>query len=110
MNTPHTLVRTACNALIDLPSTIGHHDLSLVVADLAGVVRKSVGLSDKCRRSVIEQLDELAEEIDQDLRNQQEVQTWANEQTRAAPFAIPQEVRNFAAGIDAANPLETANV
>lgn len=107
MNTPHTLVRTACNALHDLPPYIGHHDLSSIVADLAGAVRKSSGLSDKCHRSVIEQLDELADEIDQDLRSQQEVQAWANEQTRAAPFAIPQEVRKFADRIDAANPLET---
>lgn len=79
---PHTTVKTACNALIDLPAAVGHHDLSSIVADLAGVVRKACGLSDKCRRSVIEQLDELADEIDQDLCNQRAEQEWREQESR----------------------------
>lgn len=82
MNTPHTATRTACNALHDLPPYIGHHDLSAIVADIAGAVRKSLALSDSCKRSAIEQLDELADEIDQDLRSQQEVQAWREQEKR----------------------------
>ena len=70
MSVPHCTTGMVCNAMHDwhLP---GHHDFSAVLSVYAGAVRKSGALSDKCRDSVIDQLHELMDEIDQDLVNQQ---------------------------------------
>lgn len=61
---------TVCNAIRDwhLP---GHHELSTVLAVLAEKVKDNGSLSDAVKTSVVEMLDELADEIDQDLVNQQ---------------------------------------
>lgn len=59
-----------CNAIRDwhLP---GHHELSTVIAVLAAKVKDNGALGDAVKTSVVEMLDELADEIDQDLVNQQ---------------------------------------
>lgn len=69
VGTPHTTCNTVCNAIRDwhLP---GHHDLSTVIAMLASKIRANAALSDATKTSVVEMLDELADEIDQDLVNQ----------------------------------------
>jgi hypothetical protein len=104
---PAIATRTAQNALHDVPPCAGHHDLSGLIANLAGAVRGNLALSIKCRDSVIEQLDELADEVDQDLRNQQAEQSWNEEQTRDAAFGPSPADRLVAAGIAAIRkPLE----
>ncbi len=79
--TPHSTVSAVCNAMHDLRYP-GHHDLSAVFSVLAGVVRDNKALSDKCIRSVVEQMDELMDEIDQDLVNQQAEQEWRENEAR----------------------------
>lgn len=49
----------------------GHQDLSNVLFDLAAAVKGNDVLTGKCRRSVVDALLELADEVDQDLVNQQ---------------------------------------
>lgn len=58
-----------CNSIRDwrLPD---HHELSTVIAVLAAKVKDNGSLSDAVKTSVVEMLDELADEIDQDLVNQ----------------------------------------
>jgi len=70
-STPHTTVNGACNAIRDMYMP-GHHDFSQVLAVFASKLKDSGFLSEKAKRSVIEQLDELVDEIDQDLVNQKE--------------------------------------
>ena len=71
LSTPHTTVNGACNAIRDMYMP-GHHDFSQVLAVFASKLKDSGFLSEKAKRSVIEQLDKLADEIDQDLVNQKE--------------------------------------
>lgn len=80
MRVPHCSTSTVCNAMHDwyLP---GHNDLAAVLAVYAGVIRKSA-LSNKCRDSVIDQLHELMDQIDQDLANQKAEQEWNEQQGR----------------------------
>lgn len=70
MNTPHTTDNDVCNSIRDwhLPD---HHELSMVIAVLASKIKDNGALSDAVKTSVVEMLDELADEIDQDLVNQQ---------------------------------------
>jgi hypothetical protein len=51
----------------------GHFDLSMICAVLAAKINENGALSDRCRKSVIEQLDEIADEIDADYRKQKEM-------------------------------------
>jgi hypothetical protein len=71
LGTPHATVCGACNAIREMYMP-GHHDFSQVLAVFASKLKDSGFLSEKVKRSVIEQLDELADEIDQDLVNQKE--------------------------------------
>jgi hypothetical protein len=48
------------------------HDLSMLCAVLAAKINENGALSDLCRKSVIEQLDEIADEIDADFSQQME--------------------------------------
>lgn len=105
---PSQAIRTATNALHDVPPCASHHDLSGMFANLAGAVRRNLGMSDKCQRSVIEQLDELADEIDQDLVNQQTEQELREKESRDAAFG-PSPADRFVAESIAAirtQPLE----
>jgi len=97
----HPTTRTASHALIDVCANVGHNDLSGLLADLAGVVRKNGALSVRCRDSVIDQLDELMDEIDQDLRNQQAEQAWSDKQSREAGFVLSPADRVLAAEVAA---------
>ena len=47
-------------------------ELSMVVSVLAAKILENGALSDLCRKSVIEQLDEIADEIDADYAQQME--------------------------------------
>ena len=67
--TPHTTVNAVCNAIRDM-HTPRHHDFSQVLDVFASKLKDSGFLSEKAKRSIVEQLDELADEIDQDLVNQ----------------------------------------
>jgi hypothetical protein len=49
------------------------HDLSMLCAVLAAKINENGALSDRCRKSVIEQLDEVADEIDADYAAQGEM-------------------------------------
>lgn len=57
-----TAVRTMSDA--------SHHELSMLIAVLTQQIHDNASLSDSCRRAVVEQLDEIADEIDADLVNQ----------------------------------------
>jgi len=48
------------------------HELSMVISVLAGKINENGALSDRCRKSVIEQLDEISDEIDADYAQQME--------------------------------------
>jgi hypothetical protein len=48
------------------------HDLSMIVSVLSAKILENSALSDRCRKSVIEQLDEIADEIDADYAAQKE--------------------------------------
>lgn len=80
-STPHSTVSAVCNAMHDLRYP-GHDDLSTVFAVLAGVIRDNKALSLKCIKSVVEQMDELMDEIDQDLVSQQAEQAWREQEGR----------------------------
>ena len=49
-----------------------HNDISSVFAVLAAAVKQNGAMTDKCKSSVIDQLDELANEVDQDFVNQRD--------------------------------------
>ncbi len=49
-----------------------HHELSMVIAGLAAKIKDMGGLTDSLTRSLVDQLDEMADEVDQDLVNQLE--------------------------------------
>ena len=49
-----------------------HNELSGMLATLAAKIKENGSLSEKCKASIIDQLDEMADEIDQDLINQKE--------------------------------------
>jgi hypothetical protein len=68
--TPHTTVSAVCNAIRDMHMP-RHHDFSQVLAVFASKLKDSGFLSEKVKESVLDQLAELADEIDQDLVNQQ---------------------------------------
>ena len=67
--TPHTTIGAVCNAIRSMRMP-GHHDYSTVIAVLAASVKANGAMTDKCRTSIVDQLDEMADEIDQDLVNQ----------------------------------------
>jgi hypothetical protein len=46
------------------------HDLSMIVSVVAAKINENGALSDRCRKSVIEQLDEISDEIDADYEKQ----------------------------------------
>jgi hypothetical protein len=48
------------------------HDLSMICAVLAAKINENGVLSDRCRKSVAEQLDEVSDEIDADYSQQME--------------------------------------
>ena len=47
-----------------------HSEVGSVFAVMASAIQANGSLSDKCRRSLMDQLDEMAGEVDQDLCNQ----------------------------------------
>ena len=49
-----------------------HNDVSSVFAVMAIAINHNGAMTDKCRLSVIDQLDELINEVDQDFVNQRE--------------------------------------
>lgn len=69
--TPHCSTSDVCNKIREwrLPD---HHELSQVIVMLAAKIKDNGALSEKCKASIVDQLDEIADEIDQDLVNQQE--------------------------------------
>lgn len=70
LGTPHTTVNAVCNAIRDMHMP-RHNDFSQVIAVFASKLKDSGFLSEKAKRSIVEQLDELADEIDQDKVNQE---------------------------------------
>lgn len=70
LGTPHTTVNAVCNAIRDMHMP-RHNDFSQVLAVFASKLKDSGFLSEKAKRSIVEQLDELADEIDQDKVNQE---------------------------------------
>jgi len=66
---PHTTVNAVCNAIRDMHMP-RHHDFSQVLAVFASKLKDSGYLSEKAKESILDQLAELADEIDQDLVNQ----------------------------------------
>lgn len=70
LGTPHTTVCGACNAIRNMYMP-RHNDFSQVLVVFASKLKDSGFLSEKAKRSIVEQLDELADEIDQDKVNQE---------------------------------------
>ncbi len=85
--TPHSTVSAVCNAMHDLRYP-GHLDLSTIFAVLAGVVRDNKALSPSVIKSVVEQMDELMDEIDNDKRTQTAEQLWREKETREAGYFV----------------------
>ena len=67
--TPHTTVSAVCNAIRDMHMP-GHHDFSQVLAVFASKLKDSGVFTEKAQDSILDQLAELADEIDQDKTNQ----------------------------------------
>lgn len=67
--TPHTTVSAVCNAIRDMHMP-RHHDFSQVLAVFASKLKDGGFLSEKARESILDQLAELADEIDRDEANQ----------------------------------------
>ncbi len=80
---PHCTAGMVCNALHDLHQP-SHNELAAIVSVLAGAIRKNGSLTQKCIDSLTDQLHEMADEIDQDLVNQQAEQAWNEQQARSA--------------------------
>jgi hypothetical protein len=70
LGVPHTSCNTVCNSIREWRMPC-HEGLATVIAVLASKVKDNGSLSEKAKRSVVEQLDELADEIDQDKTNQE---------------------------------------
>lgn len=68
-STPHTTVNAVCNAIRDMYMP-GHHDFSQVLAVFASKLKASGAFTEKAQDSILDQLAELADEIDQDKTNQ----------------------------------------
>lgn len=49
-----------------------HQEVSSVFFDLAAAMKENGALTDKCRLSVVDQLGEIANEVDQDFVNQRD--------------------------------------
>ena len=49
-----------------------HNEISSVFSVMAAAIHKNGAMTDKCRLSLIDQLDELANEVDQDFVNQRD--------------------------------------
>lgn len=69
---PHTTVNAVCNAIREMHMP-QHYDFSQVLAVFASKLKDSGFFSEKAKESILDQLAELADEIDQDLVNQQAV-------------------------------------
>lgn len=69
LGTPHTTVCTVCNDIRDMHMP-RHSDFSQVLHVFASKLKESGFFSEKAKESVLDQLAELADEIDQDLVNQ----------------------------------------
>ena len=67
--TPHTTVNAVCNAIRDMHMP-RHHDFSQVLAVFASKLKDSGFLSERAKESILDQLAEMADEIDQDMVNQ----------------------------------------
>lgn len=67
---PHTSANTVANAIRDwrMPD---HHEISMVICVLASKIKDNGHMTEAAKASVVAQLDELADEVDQDHANQQ---------------------------------------
>jgi len=66
-----TSAERAANVIRSMQNAMPH-DLSMLCSVLATKINENGALSDGCRKSVIEQLDEVADEIDADYAAQME--------------------------------------
>jgi len=78
---PSQPVSTACNAMHDV-ALPDHDELIQLAFVYRAVVGRTGSLSQSCQKSVMDQLNEMAAEIDQDFVNQQAEQAWHEQEGR----------------------------